>query len=218
MVKSVSRFRMTIRLSLLACAVVVLAAGCGFKRYTNIELLKKSQAAFPREYEEIIEPLDSALMPIRKQIFFIKNDVKEMKDKLWDCGTNQRVVRIDNNIDIVKKEVSALSAIRREILNTIYYIYPAYEEPELLLYIGENKKYKEIKKRIMIITLQDQREYLDARSSCEKMSQTVVYKPLIRFAMEQFNSLPDSLRPKARPIGSPGPVRKIEPYAPPKAP
>ena len=201
----------------LLCFSLFLAADCGVRRYTNLELQKKTAYAFPKEYEEIIVPLDSALMPVRKRMFFLKNEIKELKDKLWDGGTNQRVARIDNTIDTIRKEISGLSAIRKEILNAIYIIYPAYEEPDIFLYKGEKTQYDKITKRIMLITLQDQQEYLNSRSEDEKMSQTLVYKPLIKTAMAQFKSLPDSLKPKLRPIGSPGPIRKVEPYTPPSA-
>ena len=193
-------------------AVCLSIVDCGTHRYTNVELQKKAVVTYPKEYETIIQPLDRELVPIRKQIFFLKHDVDEMKDKLWDNGTNQRIVRIDNNIDTAKKEISALSAISREILNTIYVIYPCYTEPEIVPYRGENKNYKKITTSIILVTLQDQHEYLNARSGGEKLSETIVYKPLIKTAMRQFAGLPDSLKPKIQPVGSPGPVRKLRPY------
>jgi hypothetical protein len=202
----------------LVCVAILCSAGCGIHRYTNPELLKKTVVTFPKEYETIVAPLDSQLVPVRKQIFFLKHDVDGMKDNLWDGGSNQRIAKIDNNIDIVKKEISALSGIRRELLNTIYYIYPTYVEPEIVPYIGENKKYKKFSTPIILVTLQDQRAYLDAKSGGEKMSETIVYKPLIKTAMRRYEGLPDSLKPKIQPIGSPGPVRRLQPYTPPKAP
>jgi hypothetical protein len=195
---------------------VLFIAGCGIHRYNNPELLKKPVAAFPKEYETIVSPLDSELVPITKQIFFLKNDVADMKNKLWDGGSNQRITRVDNNIDTARKEISALSGIRKELLNTIFYINPAYVEAEVIPYKGENTKYKKTNAPIILVTLQDQRAYLDAKENGEKLSQTIVYKPLIRTAMRQFSSLPDSLKPKIQPIGSPGPVRRLEPYEPPK--
>jgi hypothetical protein len=200
------------------CAVLLCVAGCGIHRYTNPELQKKTVVTFPKEYRTIVAPLDSALVPIRKRIFFLKNDVAKMKDKLWDGGSNQRITRIDDNIDTSRKEISALSAIHREILNTICHIYPGYEEPEILPYVGEGKKYKEINKPIILVTLQDQEEYEEVKSGGGKLSESIVYKPLVRNALKQYDNLPDSLKPKIQPIGSPGPVRKLEPYTPPKPP
>jgi hypothetical protein len=190
--------------------------GCGIHRYSNPELLKKTVVTFPKEYETIVAPLDNQLVPIRKRIFFLKHDVDEMKDKLWDGGSNHRIARIDNNIDTARKEISALSSIRKELLNTIYFIYPGYVEPEIVPYSGENKKQKKFTTPIILVTLQDQREYLDTKESGEKMSETIVYKPLIKSAMKQFDNLPDSLKPKIQPIGSPGPIRRLQPYTPPK--
>ena len=195
---------------------VLFIASCGIRRYTNPELLKKPVVTFPKEYETIVAPLDSELVPITKQIFFLKNDVADMKNKLWDGGSNQRVARIDNNIDTARKEISALSNIRKELLNTIYYINPAYVEAGIIPYKGENTKYKKTNAPVILVTLQDQRAYIDAKENGEKLSQTIMYKPLIRTAMRQFESLPDSLKPKIQPIGSPGPVRRLEPYEPPK--
>lgn len=189
---------------------------CGIHRYTNPELQKKTVVTFPKEYETIVAPLDSELVPISKQIFLLKNDVADMKNRLWDGGSNQRVARIDNNIDTARKEISVLSSIRKELLNTIYYINPAYVEAEVVPYKGENAKNKKTNAPVILVTLQDQRTYLDAKENGEKLSRTIVYKLLIRTAMRQFESLPDSLKPKIQPLGSPGPVRRLEPYEPPK--
>jgi hypothetical protein len=198
--------------------VILFTMGCGIHRYENPALIKKPAATFPREYETIIAPLDSELVPIGKQMFLLRNDVADMKNKLWDGGSNQRITRIDNNIDTAKKEISALSGIRKELLNTIYYICPVYVEAQVVPYKGENSNYKKTGAPVILVTLQDQRAYLDAKENGEKLSQTIKYKPLIRIAMKQFESLPDSLKPKIEPIGSPGPVRHLEPYTPPKAP
>jgi hypothetical protein len=196
----------------LSLVMAVFFIGCGIKRYTNVELQKKTVATFPKEYQAIVAPLDSSLIPVRKQIFFLKNDINELKEKLLAGGTNQRVARIDDNIDTLRKEISALSTIRREILNTIEIIYPAYEEPDILPYQGENKGIKEIKKRIIIVTLQDQRAYKSMLENNEKLSESYVYKPIIRDATKQIAMLPDSLKPKIQPLGSPGPAPKITPY------
>lgn len=203
-------------LFLLFFEVLVPGLNCGMHRYTQPELRKKTVVSFPDEYIEIIGPLNEALIPIRKRIFFLKHDIEAMKDNLWDGGTNQRIARINENIDLIRKEVSALNVIRREILNTIYFVYPAYVEPDMFPFLGENRNYKIIAKPIILISLQDQQEYLTARSNDEKLSRTFSYKPLIANAMKQFVALPDSIKPKIQPIGSPGPIRKIQPYEPPK--
>jgi len=202
-------------LPILCVALFFFSSGCGMHRYTNVELHQKAKATFPKEYEEIITPLDSVLIPVRKRIFLIKLDIDELKQKLFEAGTNQRVARIDDNIDILRSESSALSTIRREILNTILSIYPAYIEPDVFPYQGEKKDYKEITKRIIIVTQADQQEYKNSKDD-EKMSETYEYKPFIRMAMKQFASLPDSLKPKIHPIGSTGPVPPIKPYDKPR--
>jgi hypothetical protein len=191
------------------------SSGCGVHRYTNVELQKKTTVTFPKEYEEIITPLDSVLIPVRKRVFLIKLDIDELKQKLFEAGTNQRVARIDENIDVLRSESSALSTIRREILNTILSIYPAYIEPDVFPYQGEKKSYKEITKRIVIVTQADQQEYKNSKDD-EKMSESYDYKTAIRLAMKQFTSLPDSLKPKIHPIGSTGPVPPIKPYDKPR--
>jgi|WetSurMetagenome_2_1015567.scaffolds.fasta_scaffold00234_20 hypothetical protein len=196
--------------------ILMVVSGCGIHQYTNPALAKKPEVFFPKEYRIIIEPLDSALVPIRKRIFFLKNDIAKMKDKLWDGGSNQRIAHIDNNIDTARKEVSALSAIQRELLNTIYHIDPAYEEAQVVPYTGDKKKYKTIKKPILLVTLEDQRYYEDVKSGGEKLSESIRYKHLVRMALKRYDNLPDSLKPKIQPIGSPGPVRRLEPYEPPR--
>lgn len=196
----------------MAGAAVVCVAGCGLHQYTNP---KQPVEPVLKECQAIIVPLDSELVPVRKQIFFLKNDIAEMKDKLWEGGTNQRIARIDGNIDIVRKEVNALSVIRRELLTTIRRIYPAYVEPEIVPYTNSSRKRKQSDGRTILVTLQDQREFEDAKSDDEKMSETIEYKRLIRTAIKQFDSLPDSLKPKVQPIGAPGPVSGLQPYAPP---
>jgi hypothetical protein len=210
------RFMIKAQMPVYAGIAVLCISGCGIHRYTNPELQKKTVVTFPSEYETIVEPLDSELIPIRKRIFFLRNDVAKMKDRLWDGGSNQRIVRIDDNIDTSRKEISALSAIQKEILNTIYHIYPAYEEPEIVPYLGGGKKYKELKKPIILVTLQDQREYEEVKSGGGKLSESIRCKPLVRCALKEYDDLPGSLKPKPQPIGSPGPVRKLEPYEPPK--
>jgi hypothetical protein len=197
-------------------AAILCVVSCGVRMYKNPELLKQTAVTFPKEYETIITPLDSQLVPIRKGIFFLKNEIAVMKDNLWDGGSNQRIMRIDDNIDSTRKEISALSAIRKDILNTIYAIHPGYREPEIVPYQGEEIKYKKFTTPIILITLQDQRAFEDMKANGEKLSKNIVYKPLIRNAMIQFEALPDSLKPKIQPIGSPGPVRRLGPYTPPK--
>jgi hypothetical protein len=201
----------------LFCLVLMCGLDCGMRKYTQPELKKKAVVSFPKEYIDIIGPLSDALVPIRKRVFFLKHDVDEMKDKLWDGGTNQRIARTDENIDIAKKEISALHAVRRVILNTIYYVYPAYVEPEIVPFLGDNKSYKKITKPIILVSLEDQQQYISAKSNEEKLSRTISYKPLVAAAMKQFAALPDSLKPKIQPLGAPGPVRKIKPYEPPNA-
>ena len=205
------------RAALLALAAVMLlaASGCNAHRYSSAELRKKTAFVFPPVYDTIITPLNTELVPIYKRMFFLKNDVDELKARLWDGGSNQRVMRIDNTIDLLKSEIYALSAIRREILNTIYYIYPAYENPEVLPYSGKSKSYKKITRTIILVTAEDQREYLDAKSNEEKLSEEIDYKPLVATALKKFDALPDSLRKPIEPIGTPGPVPRIRPYTPP---
>lgn len=199
----------------LAAVALLLAAGCTAHRYSNAELRQKALFVFPPVYDTIIEPLHTELVPIYKRMFFLKNDVDELKNRLWDGGSNQRVMRIDNNIDILKSEINALSAIRREILNTIYYIYPGYEYPEIVPYGGKNKSYKKITGAIILVTLEDQQEYLNAKSNDEKLSEEIDYMPLLATALKKFDALPDSLRKPIQPIGTPGPVPRIRPYTPP---
>ena len=202
-----------------ATALTVLStAGCSgvhMHRYSNAELQQKSVFVFPPLYDTLIAPLNDELVPIYKRIFFLKLDIAELKEKLYAGGTNQRIIRIDDRIDIMRHEMYLLQAIRREILNTIYTIYPAYETPEVVPYIGNNKKYKETKKTIILVTTQDEREYREAKSMDANLSEEIEYKPLIRTAMKKYAMLPDSLKKPIQPIGSGGPVPRIPPYTPP---
>jgi hypothetical protein len=210
----------TIITTAVSTAALLCAAGCSgvhMHRYSNAELQQKTVFAFPPLYDTLIAPLNDELIPIYKRIFFIKLDIAELKDKLYAGGTNQRIMRIDDRIDEMRHEMYQLQEIRREILNTIYAIYPAYETPEVVPYTGANKKYKETKKTIILITAQDEREYREAKSMDAKLSDEIEYKPLIRTAMKQYAMLPDSLKKPIQTIGSGGPVPRIPAYTPPSA-
>lgn len=202
---------------LLAAMMVFSVCGCSSVRpYSAAEARKTPAFAFAPVYDTIIEPLHSALVPVYKRIFFLKNDVNELKERLWDGGSDQRIMRIDNNIDLLKKEMWALSDIRKEVLNTIYYIYPPYEAPEVVPYRGKKTPRKKDNKPVILVSLEDQREYEDAKMSDEKMSEEINLRPVIAAAMKKFDSLPDSLRKPIEAIGTAGPVPRIRPYTPPK--
>jgi hypothetical protein len=124
-------------------------------------------------------------------------------------------MRIDDRIDTLRHEIYQLQAIRREILNTIYYIYPAYETPDVVPYTGANKAYKKTKKPIILITAEDEREYRQAKAMEEKLSEEIEYKPVIKIAVKKYAQLPDSLKKPIQPIGSGGPAPRIPPYPPP---
>jgi hypothetical protein len=190
--------------------------GCSSVRpYSMAVSTKTAGFVFPPVYDTIIEPLRSELVPVCKRIFFLKNEVNELKDRLWDGGSDQRIMKIDNNIDVLKKEIYALSDIRREILNAIYYVYPPYEKPEIVPYGGKNDHGKKNGKNVIVVSLEDQWEYQNARSNDENLSDELEYQPLIVTAMKKFDALPDSLKPPLQAIGMPGPVPRIRPYTPP---
>lgn len=203
-------------LAFISAAALLLPAACSkIHRYSNEELLKKTEFVFPPLYDTLVAPINEQITPIAKRIFFLKHDIQELKDKLCDGGTNQRIMRIDDHIDGLRHEMYQLQAIRRELLNTILSIYPAYVTPEIVPYIGEHKAYKKIDKPIILVTAEDQREYENAKSNDEKMSEEIEYKPLIRTALKKYAMLPDSLKKPIQPIGTPGPVPPIPPYTPP---
>jgi hypothetical protein len=207
---------MTAAALLLATGAFLSMTGCShMHRYSNAELREKEVFVFPPLYDTLIAPLNDELIPIYKRIFFLKHDIEELKDRLWDGGSNQRVMKIDDRIDTLRHEVYLLSDIRREILNTIYTIYPAYQTPQVVPYTGKDKKYEKFTKTIILITSQDQREYENAKSAEEKMSAEIDYQPLIAAAMKQYKALPDSLKKPIQPIGTPGGVPRIAPYEPP---
>ena len=193
-------------------------ADCRVHRYSNAELLKHEAFVFPSVYDTLIQPLHDQIIPISKRIFFLKNDVDALKDKLWDGGSNQRIMKIDNRIDTLKHEIFLLCTIRREILNTIYFIFPKYQEPEIIPYTGKDKVYEKLTMPIIIITSVDQREYEQAKSADEKLSEELDYQPLLATALRLYNKLPDSLKRPIQPIGAPGPSAPIPPYTPPPLP
>ena len=202
--------------ALLAAVISVsLNAGCSSVRPYSSSDARTPPFAYAPVYDTIIDPLHSALVPVCKRIFFLKNEVNELKDRLWDGGSDQRVMRIDDNIDILKKEIWALSDIRREILNTVYYIYPPYQAPEVVPYCGKKTARKKNPQSVILVSLEDQREYQDARMSEEIMSDEINLRPVIVTAIKKFESLPDSLKKPLEPIGSAGPVPRIRPYTPP---
>lgn len=205
-------------LALAAAALLSTVVDCTMRLYSSAELRKKEVFVFPPVYDTIIEPLNSELAPIYKRLFFLKHDVDYLKDKLWDGGSNQRIMKIDDRIDTLKHEMYQLQAIRREILNTIYFIYPGYETPEVVPYIGDHKAYKKTTRPIILVTTQDQREYQNAKQNEEKLSEEIVYRPLVATAMKQYRKLPDSLKRPIQPIGTLGAVPAIPPYTPPPLP
>ncbi len=194
--------------ALVLVGICLLCAQCGMHRYSNTELLKKTFATYPPQYGDIIRPLDSSLVPIRKQLFFLKNEVAELKDKLWDAGTNQRIMKIDDRIDSLHKEISSLSVLHKEMVNVIIRIYPAYKEPAIVAYTGNGNTYKKTDGPIILITQQDKADYLRCRDMAEKMSQSVEYRNLIVFAMKQYYELPDSLKPALQVVGAQLPPRR----------
>jgi hypothetical protein len=199
----------------LTAAVLCIVAGCSSVRPYSSAENRTPAFVYAPAYDTIIDPLRVALAPIYKRIFFLTNDVSELKERLWDGGSDQRIMRIDENIDILKKEMSALSDIRKEILNVIYYIYPPYEAPEVVPYRGKKNAGKKRDRPVILVSLEDQREYEDAKMSEEKMSEKMDHRPLIAMAVKKFEAMPDSLKPPLQPIGSSGPVPRIRPYTPP---
>jgi hypothetical protein len=215
MVASLPHLSTRAAIPLLTAVVIVSVAGCSSVRpYSGAES-RTPPFVYAPVYDTIIDPLRNALLPIYKRIFFLKNDVSELKDRLWDGGSDQRVMRIDENIDILKKEIWALSDIKKEILNAIYFIYPPYQDPEVVPYLGKKTARKKNTRPVILVSLEDQREYADARPAEEKMSEEIRYKPLIALAVKKFDALPDSLKKPIEPIGTAGPVPRIRPYNPP---
>ena len=199
----------------LTVAVLFIVAGCSSVRPYSSAENRKPAFVFAPVYDTIIDPLSAALIPVCKRIFFLKNDVSELKERLWDGGSDQRIMRINENIDILKKEMWALSDIRKEILNAIYYIYPSYQAPEVVPYRGKKDAGKKHDRHVILVSQEDQREYEDAKMTEEKMSEGLGHEPLIAMAVKKFELLPDSLKPPLQPIGSSGPVPRIRPYTPP---
>jgi hypothetical protein len=206
-----------------AKATILVLSCCfiaGFNDCSSVKPYSSAEARPPvfkysPVYDTIIEPLCAAVVPVSKRIFFLKNEVKVLKDRLWDGGSDQRVMRIDNTIDILKKEIWALSDIRKEILNTIFSIYPPYKVPEVVPYTGKKTSKKKDSRSVILVSLEDQREYEDAKMSEEKMSEEISYKPVLAMAVKKFESLSDSLKKPIEPIGTAGPVPRIKPYSPP---
>ena len=199
----------------LIAAVSFIVAGCSSVRPYSSAENRTPAFVYAPAYDTIIDPLCAALVPVCKRIFFLKNDISELKERLWDGGSDQRIMRIDENIDILKKEMWALSDIRKEILNTIYYIYPPYQAPEVVPYRGKKDAGKKHDRHFILVSQEDQREYKNAKMTEEKMSEGLGHEPLIAMAVKKFEALPDSLKPPLQPIGSAGPVPRIRPYKPP---
>lgn len=186
-------------------------------RYSNAELLKHEAFVFPPVYDTIIQPLHDVIIPISKRIFFLKKNADELKERLWDGGSNQRIMKIDNRIDNLKHEVFLLSTIRREIINNILFFYPTYQTPQIVPYTGRDKVYEKFTKPIILITSEDERAYQQAKSVGEKLSEELDYKPILAKAMRQYGKLPDSLKRPIQAIGTQG-VAPIPQYTPPPLP
>lgn len=195
---------------IVTCFLFMLSA-CTTKIYTRPELEKFAEFACPAEYKEIVQPIVTELTVCRKEIFFLKEEVAEMKDRLWDAGSNHRVMKINDEIDIVKKEIWRLKCIYKEMFNTIMTIYPGYEEPSIVPYKGYRQRYEKIKKPIIIVSLEDQREYESRRQYDEKLFQDTAYKKVINDALAQYQLLQKNYSPGPTPIGAKGPVKKLLP-------
>ncbi len=190
---------------------VILLFSCATKLYKRAELEELTKIEYPPEYEEIIQPLTLELSAILKELFFLNADIAKMKDQLWDGGSNHRIMRINDNIDITKEEIGKLNKMRREILNTIDMIIPDFKEPVVVGYKGEKKRYEKIKKKTIILaSLEDQMVYNATKANGDKLSQDLSYKEIIDSALADFNSIQKKKKLELTRIGEKGPVKKIQ--------
>ncbi len=204
-------FRSFLHLVILACLLIT---HCSMKRYTRPELESFTRIDYTPQYKEIIEPLVFELSVVLKEIYFLKNDVAAMKDKLWDGGSNHRIMKINDDITITKREITELNIIRREILNVIYKIMPGFKEPEVIGYKGDKKKYKRLEKMnrpIILASLEDQVAFTEMKERGEKTSDDKSYKETIEIAMTEWRKIQAKIPQKPTPIGAKGPVKKITP-------
>ncbi len=203
---------------LVTCRVIpaflflLLICSCSMKRYSRPQLESFTKINYTTKHKELTEPLVIELSVVLKELFFLKHDVAKMKDKLWDGGSNHRIMKINDNIRITKGEISRLKLIRREILSAINTIMPGLKEPVVIGYKGDKEKYERLEKMnrpIILASLNDQTIYNAAKYQGEKLSTDRSYKKTIRVAMSAYQTTESKLRKKPIPIGTKGPVKKI---------
>ncbi len=190
----------------------LLLFSCSMKRYSRPQLEAFTKISYTPKYKELAEPLVVELSVVLKEIFFLKHDVAAMKDKLWDGGSNHRIMKINDDIDILKSEISRLKLIRREILSAINTIMPGFKEPLVIGYKGGKEKYERLEKMnrpIILASLNDQNTYNAAKYRGEKLSAEQSYRKTISVAMSTYKSIESKRQKRLNPIGAKGPVKKI---------
>lgn len=185
---------------------------CSMKRYTRPELEAFTKIEYTPRHKKMIEPLVLELSVVMKELFFLKHNVAAMKDKLWDGGSNHRIMKINDDITLTKREITNLNTIRREILNAIYKIMPGFKEPVVVGYKGDKKKYERMEKMnrpIILASLEDQVAFNAMKGRDEKVSDDKSYKETINVAMIEYNKNQAKNTQPLTPIGVKGPVKKI---------
>lgn len=190
---------------------IMLFINCATKIYTKPELEEFTKVNYATKTGDLIKPLAEELSVVLKQIFFLKHDVAKLKDKLWDGGSNHRIMRIDDNIAIIKKEISKLRKARRELLNTIYTITPGYQLPIVIGYIGSKQRYEKIKKQIILVSQNDQMGYQNMLEDSINLSDNLTHENKIAIATSKFKKLSEHNPNAITAIGTKGPVKKISP-------
>ncbi len=194
----------------LLVTTVLLTVSCSTKRYSGNELQKhEDRVRITGKHKEIAAPLIPLLKEVMKQVFLIENKVSDLKDKLWETGSNHRVARTNSRIDEIKNELYRLRDIRDDLLGAIQHIDPGFTKPEVIPYKGDNKRYEKIDKPIVLVTLEDKQYFETMISTEERYSESMDFEKRINEILHKYKRACSGKDPT--PIGAPGPVRKIPP-------
>lgn len=188
-----------------------LMSECTTKLYTRKQLEEHTTINCPEEFQEIIRPLVTDLSVILKELYFLKAERAELKERLWDGGTNQRILRIDDNLTSINKEILRLNQIRAEILDLVYQIVSDFTEPVVIGYLGERKRYKKITTPIILVSFEEQQYHRRMKENGEKIFSDYSYKATIKNAQVKYEELTKTKCPVSiTPIGTKGPIKKIK--------
>jgi hypothetical protein len=209
-VATLSTIKLPVLILFFAAATLFFPLSCSTQLYTQKQLQEYAKIDCPEEFHLIIKPLVTDLSVVLKALYIFKKERERLKDNLWDGGTNQRILRIDDKISSVNREILRLNQMRAEILDLIYLIVPDFTEPVAIGYLGEQKRYQKITKPIILVGSEDLLNHRKMVENGERVFPDQSYKYTVRTSRDRYEALIKSECPiPLVPIGAKGPVKKL---------